>query len=710
MPATLLLPLPRLVLALVTGILVRLVTGISLPGAFFFLVYGLTVLAGLVLRRYSNARYAGRWFFGALAGLFLVTAGFQLCQDRHGLGREDHFSVHEGRSGLLVLRLREPVSEKANSFQAICQAMAFHTEDTIVGVSGKLMVYLAKDTLAGALGYGDVILLENRFEEVSPPMNPGQFDYKRFLSLGNIFHSAYRATGEWYPAKARRGSRLMSFALSLREKALAALSRSQLEERELAVVSALFLGYREYLTEDLQREFAGAGAMHVLCVSGLHVGIIYLVLKAMLGFLGPAGAGYLVRTLLVVAFIWLYAAVTGFSPSVLRASTMFTFVAVGQGFRRRTHIYNSLSASALVLLVIDPNLISRIGFQLSYLAVFSIVTLQPRLFALLPLKNPLLKKAWALATVSIAAQLATGPLALFYFNQFPNYFLLTNILVVPLATLIIYVAMAFLALSFWAPAAMASGALLSILLRTLNASVGFVEGLPYATWSNVFISLPEVLVVYLALGCAACYFILHRRNAIVCCLVLLSALSASTGWRAIHLQQHARFVVYHVNRATLVDFFSPGEMVSLSCPRAAVYALSDYQAGRHRIRMGRRKTQALEMEGKNDAFFGRTLLRQGPFLEFHGLRFVLLTPGNPMIPKAWPADYLLVSQGVRSDIRSWLSKVQPQRVIIDASNTLWQENAWVEACREEGFDYWVIREQGAYVRNIHVAKQRKGPG
>lgn len=702
-----LLPLPRLVLALAAGMVLRLVTGISLPEAFFYLIYGLLAIAALGVRRYCN-RFPGRWIFGLFAMLFLATAGFQLCQDHHGLERDDHFSVFNGVDGVLVLSLREPVSEKPNSFQAICRVQEFHSEDTMAVVSGNLMVYLAKDTLAGDLRYGDVILLENRYEEVRPPMNPGQFDYRRFLSLRNIFHSTYRASGEWHPGQANQGSRLISFALSLREKALGAFSRSQLEGRELAVVSALFLGYREYLTEDLQREFAGAGAMHILCVSGLHVGIIYLVLKAMLGFLGRSGTASLIRTLLVVTFIWTYAAVTGFSPSVLRASTMFTFVAVGQGFRRRTSIYNSLSASALVLLVTEPYLISRIGFQLSYLAVFSIVTLQPRLYALLPLKNFLLRKIWALLTVSFAAQLATGPLALFYFNQFPNYFLLTNILVVPLASLIIYAAILCLALSFWAPAAAISGELLSFLLRILNAAVRFVEGLPYSTWSDVFISLPETLMVFLVLCSAACYFVLHWRKALLWSLVFVCGLSASAGWRAIRQQNSAGFAVYHLNRATAADFFSPGAMASLCCSSGGENSPADLQAGSHRIRMGMKKDRAILPENDNDGFRGKFLFRQGPFIEFHGLRFLWLTPDIPLNPGVWPADYLLVSRGAHSDPGEWLRKVQPERVIIDGSNSFWQTNTWVEACKAKGIDYWLTREHGAYVRTLPMRRKTTG--
>jgi competence protein ComEC len=381
-------------------------------------------------------------------------------------------------------------------------------------VSGRLMLYLQKDSLAASVKYGDYLLIENNFQEISDPKNPGEFNYRRFLSYSNIFHQAYRTSGQWQPTGRNQGFFLVRWSLAMRHKALQTFEDHHLSGREFAVVSALLLGFREYLDEDLRREFAGAGAMHILCVSGLHVGIIFLVLKFLLSFLNKVPRGRIVQTVLVILLIWFYAAITGFSPSVLRASTMFSFVALGHSFRRTTSIYNTLAASAFLLMIIDPYIITRIGFQLSYLAVISIVALQPFFYQQLVFKNYLLDKAWAILTVSLAAQLATGPLSLFYFHQFPNYFLLTNLIVIPLASLIIYSALATLVLTPIPFVGMVAGKVLFGFVYALHQSVKFIEGLPYSTSSNVFINLPETLAIFMVLIFLSLFFMQQRPKAL----------------------------------------------------------------------------------------------------------------------------------------------------------------------------------------------------
>jgi competence protein ComEC len=697
MPASVLLPLPRLVLAFAMGIVLWIYAWKPLPVLVFVLLYGLGVAGLLCLR--GSGRHVRKHAEGLIIVLFLVTAGYHLGQQRDQLLRDDHFSRSAGLPGFLVLRVSEPVSEKTNSFQAICRVEAIVTESGSNPLSGKIIVYLEKDSLAVRLSYGDIILLENRYDAVSPPRNPGQFDFRRFLKLRNIHHSTYRASGDWYLTGDNRGFRLIRLSLDMRERALEIFARSGLADRDLAVLSALFLGYREYLTEDLQREFAGAGAMHILCVSGLHVGILFLVLKSLFSFLGRKAFGNILRTCLVLVFIWFYAAITGFSPSVLRSATMFSFVLFGQGFQRRTHIYNTLSTSALLLLFMDPYMISRIGFQLSYLAVLSIVTLQPHMYALLRSENFLLRKSWALITVSIAAQLATGPLALYYFNQFPNFFLLTNLLAIPLATLVIYSAILCLACAVWAPASAVSGAVLSVILSALNGVVQFVEGLPYSTWSDAYISLPQTLLVFVVLFNGACYFLLKKREAVLWALSGIMILSASAGLRQVQNHRQAAFVVYDVNRAFLADFFSTDGLISLGCRSGADPDPAGRQAAPFRIRMGKRENTTLVM-GEDMRHRGGAFFMEGPLILYEDLHVLLVNSENPPHLPGLKVDYLLVTGNRAADPQTWLREIAPLKVIVSSASTNWQTRRWAEACEASGTACWVVRERGAYLRRF----------
>jgi competence protein ComEC len=697
------IPLARLIVPFTAGIIVYLAGRIHFSILTFFSVYLLLALLWLLGRKYFLGHYARRWIFGTWAAACLLVAGYHIAQSHHQLSRDDHFSHFNDKGGYLLLKVREPVSEKTNSWQVIATVKKVITDEGEQKVSGRLMLYLQKDSLAASVRYGDFLLIENNFQEVSDPKNPGEFNYRRFLSYSNIFHQAYRSSGQWQPTGQNKGFFLVRWSLVMRHKALKTFEENHLSGREFAVVSALLLGFREYLDEDLRREFAGAGAMHILCVSGLHVGIIFLVLKFILSFLKKIPRGRIIQTVLVILLIWFYAAITGFSPSVLRASTMFSFVALGQSFRRTTSIYNTLAASAFLLMIIDPYIITRIGFQLSYLAVISIVALQPFFYQQLYFKNYFLDKAWAILTVSLAAQLATGPLSLFYFHQFPNYFLLTNLIVIPLASLIIYSALATLLLTPIPVVGMLAGKVLFGVVFALHQSVKFIEGLPYSTSSNVFINLPETLAIFMVLIFLNLFFMQQRSMALRLALGIFLLVSVSISARSIQNLRNDKMVVYHVNNACAIDFVSGKKSVFLMCetlqadPRKV-----DFHLKENRVRKGIRSVLPASLAEAEEPFVNENLYRRGPFFRFGQLNLFLLdqSPLREIPDPEMPIHYLIISQNSRVNPQIALEALQPQKVIIDASNTFWNTNRWEEACQEAGIEVWPVRTKGAYVAAV----------
>ena len=228
------------------------------------------------------------------------------------------------------------------------------------------------------------------------------------------------------------------FALKLRKSFINIFENQGISGRNFAVVTALVLGMDDYLDNDTRKEFSSAGAIHILCVSGLHVGVIYMVLNALLFFLKRNKYARALRSLILLIGIWFYAMLTGLAPAVLRAATMFSFVIIGTGIKRKAGVFNSLTVSAFILLLFNPFLIYNVGFQLSYAAVIAIVAIQPTIYQIWQPKNKIADNIWGITTVSVAAQLGTAPLGLFYFHQFPNYFIITNLIAIPLATLILY--------------------------------------------------------------------------------------------------------------------------------------------------------------------------------------------------------------------------------------------------------------------------------
>ena len=727
------MPLVKLVLPLMAGIVLYLHTGLRLPGHAFVALYAIAGMAWLVSQLTAGRHYGHRWIPGTAVMLLFGLAGFHLAHSHDQRHREDHFSLHHDQGGVLLLQVHEPVAEKANSYQVMARVTHVISDQKAMPASGLLMLYLEKDSLAPTLRPGDLFMTDNRYEAVRPPGNPDQFNYKRFLARRQIHHSTYRRSSQWHATGETRGLQLVRAATHLRESALQVFANHMPQGHEYAVISALLLGYRDLLDEDLQRAFAGAGAMHILCVSGLHVGIIFMVIKVLLARLTRFPGGTAIQVTITLLVIWLYAAITGFSPSVLRASTMFSFVAIGQAFNRRTNIYNTLAASAILLITINPYIITRIGFQLSYLAVISIVALQPKLCGLLKPRHQITKKAWAIITVSVAAQLATGPLALHYFNQFPNYFLLTNLAIIPLSAMIIYSGLLTLAFSFIPVVGYLFGQFLYLLLMALHHIVRFIEGLPWSTTADVHISLPATLLLFMLLGSMLAYLLAGRRLAVSLTLMAALLLLVTATARNMSRQQQQLLVVYQVNNATAIDVIIGRKRLALRCDHLLENpGQSDFHTRQHQIRLGATppaETRAtghggwLQIGNHAIAILTKDTPRQSHYLQTNATDGANIpdATNEPVIDNVSAAlagtdgiaeaNLLIITGNPPPDPLEVIRSVRPAKVVADASNSFRTLRRWEDACMKKEIPYWPVREKGALVIRLgEGARGRLGEG
>jgi competence protein ComEC len=270
------------------------------------------------------------------------------------------------------------------------------------------------------------------------------------------------------------------------------------ESKQIAL--ALLLGQKESLSKEVKQAYSATGTQHILAVSGLHVGIIYSILLLPLTFFKQKGhvlqKSYLI---FVLGLIWIYALMTGFSPSVVRAVVMFSLVTLGQMRKRKPSIWNILAFSALLLLVLDPDIQTDLGFQLSYLAVAGIVGLQPILLRMWAPSNRVLDYFWQMATVTLAAQLITSPLTLHYFHSFPTYFLVANLLIVPLSYVILCVGVPFLLLAWIPIVGSVLGASVDFLLFIQNEITYTLQELPAALWKGIHLSFVGMVAIWGAL-------------------------------------------------------------------------------------------------------------------------------------------------------------------------------------------------------------------
>ncbi|MDR0436932.1 MAG: ComEC family competence protein, partial [Bacteroidales bacterium] len=354
----------------------------------------------------------------------------------------------------------------------------------------------------------------------------GNFDYRKFLARKQIFHTIYLNQRSWKKVDENGRSPVRAYAINVRDNFLSTLSQQGITGAEYAVTCAILLGYGAELTPELRKSYQNSGTVHILSVSGLHVGLFAMVVMHLLFFLRGERWKLILKAVVVLTCIWSYALITGFAPSALRSAIMFTFIILGKCMERRTSVYNSLATSAIVQLSYDPMVLYALGFQFSYLAVLGIVMTQMLFAKFWTPKNKVSRYVWECITVSIAAQLTTTPLSIYYFNQFPNYFILANIIASPLSVLIIPLGMTIL-VSAPISSVVASifGKLLNLTIWILNQSVSIIEQLPLSVWKNLEWSKFEMVLAYLTIGCLLTAVIKRRRTPVwagLACLVLMT--------------------------------------------------------------------------------------------------------------------------------------------------------------------------------------------
>ncbi|EAZ80311.1 ComEC/Rec2 family competence protein [Algoriphagus machipongonensis] len=358
---------------------------------------------------------------------------------------------------------------------------------------------------------GQVIWVNSAPDTIPSPTFPEEFNYSEYLARKGIFRRQF--IGQDFLLIGENPNSSYLYALDHFRQRLSLMLEEQIPDEEARqVANALLLGQKQNLDKDVRQAYSASGVMHILAVSGLHVGIIYLMLMFLVKPLKLKGRNQKMYFLFVVLLIWVYAALTGMSPSVMRASTMFSLIALGQLRDRKPSIFNVLAFSATLMITFNPSVIFEVGFQLSYLAVLGIVMLQPLILKCWNPPNKWLEYFWQIVAVSIAAQLATFPLTLFYFHAFPTYFLLGNLIIIPLAFLIMHLGIPLLAFG-WVPVL---GELLGVLVsKTIlfqNFIVLRIQSLPYPQIDQISIEWYSMFLVWVLLLIWYCWPDMKKRK------------------------------------------------------------------------------------------------------------------------------------------------------------------------------------------------------
>ncbi len=486
------------------------IIALSLPWVF---VSGATISLILLVifvfrKKWKYPRYAP--IFGFLISIGFTCFGFcitaQTIFDAETDGVQlPYCDTYEATVESPAMRKTKTVAFRLN----LCNCRIGESQTSVHRIG--VLAYIPPDSLTALIETGDTLLFSGRLQEPDPALNPGSFDYGAYLKKQGISATIYLGNGYSRTSGSERENPKYWFK-SIQQGAIAIFRDLGISGDELGVASALILGERNLLESQVRDAFSEAGVVHILAVSGLHVGLLFVVISWIIQRVLPQDRRALIRALLAISFLWIYAGITGFSPSVLRAATMFSFIAIGRTRGSSTSIYNMMAASAMILVIIEPNLLVEVGFQLSYLAVLGILVLHKPIYSLCSFRPWLLDKAWSLLVVSFTAQLATFPLTTYYFGQFPTYFLLANLVVIPVATGILYVGLTLLLLH-WIPFLSAALAwVFAVLLKTLLFFVAQTTVLPGSRITDLYLDKTMVILLYVLIIALIAAFAWPRKR------------------------------------------------------------------------------------------------------------------------------------------------------------------------------------------------------
>jgi competence protein ComEC len=548
------------------------------------------------------------------------------------------------------------------------------------------------------------VVFKSNFTEVRPPQNPSEFNYKLFLSFHNIYQQAYIPSENWKLLQRDQGNPVLSASYSLREYLLNIFRENGLAGDEYAVGSALVLGYTDKLDQDLISAYASSGALHVLSVSGLHVGIIYLVANFRLLFLDKIKFSKPIKIFLLLFIVWFYSILTGMSPSVLRSAAMFSLIIIAKGWKYDTNIFNTLAVSCFALLLWNPYLIMEVGFQLSYLAVLGIVAVQPWLYEKWQPKNWLLNHIWVLTSVSIAAQVVTFPLGLLYFHQFPNYFLVSNLIVIPISTIILLYGLFVLAVGKIAVVGTFCTKIFSWIVWLLNESVRLTEKTPGSLLEGISISILETWLIYFFIIFILVFLFQKRQRFVYPALGILILVLSIQVYENYRERKQRTFIVYNIPKTQAYDFISGKNGVFLSQTSFMNNASSvKFHVSHNWDDMGITERKFIEAVGK-ESYSSEIFLRENNFLQFASRKMMVIDSlpylKNDLSQKL-SVDYIILSKNAKARIKDLQKQFSFKKIIIDSSNSEWKNNKWKKECEELKVDFYSVIDNGAYIENLN---------
>jgi competence protein ComEC len=683
-------PFLRLISPLIAGIVVQYY--LQLPVFISYSSIILSVLFLLLFRRIKTfTQFKWNWVNGILLSTLLFFTGAILIYHKDISKHERWINNYYKDGNTVVATLQEPLSEKEKSFKAIASADKIISGDRIFSVEGSLLIYFRKDSSLPKLDYGSQIVFSRSLTAIKNSGNPGAFDYQRYCAFQGIYHQVFLKEGEFAVLPGKNENVITRFLFSAQQKTVAIFQKFIPGNKERGFAEALLIGYKDDLDKNLVQSYTNTGVVHIIAISGMQLALIYGFLIIIFKPFSKFRFTRFFKPVAIIITLWLFSLMSGASASVLRAAVMLTCIVIGESFSKKTSVYNILSASAFLLLCYNPYWLWDVGFQLSYIAVLSIVIFMKPVYHLFYIKNKILDFIWQLTSVTLAAQILTTPISIFHFHQFPNYFLLTNLVAVPLSSIILFGEIFLCAVSFVPFVAKFAGIILNKLIWLLNSFIEHMETMPKSIWENLQVNIFQTLFLYISIACIATWLMKKKKNFLFPALAALFCFAALRSFSFWQSSQQNKLIVYNVPQHQAIDFIAGRNYMF----KGDSIMHEDGFLQNFHLKPSRIKYRISETGSLSALQYGNSIFQFGTKKILVIDQPVFFSPPKEKIN----VDVIILSKNPSLNISNIDAVFEFKNIVFDASNANWKIKKWQTECEQLHLPCYNTVDNGAFEIN-----------
>lgn len=668
------IPVLRLLIPLCIGILLSIHLNLHFISNYLLLLVFGALSVCFFIQKNSLVQ---KWTFIFLADIVLLIIGINLTYSKQLINQPNYYGKFAANDTLSIIAQIDDIPvQKQKTVKVVLGVNEIKTKNNFDPRDGNLISYVQNSSIAKDLKPGNVLLIKGRLQAIAEPKNPDQFNFKNYFNDKGIYHSIYVDSNSIKILKAKQEVSLWQIGLKIKYQLISSLRSSGLSNDAYAICAALITGFDDDIDKNTMQSFSHSGTLHVLSVSGLHVGVIYVLLNFIFSLIDPNKRYKVVQLIFVLFCLWFFALITGFSAPVLRSVLMFSLLGIGNlFFRNRT--YNQLNIlffSAFLLLFYDPFLIRNIGFLLSYSALFGIIYFYPKIKTWYEPRNLITKHIWESTALSAAATLTTLPITLFVFHQFPIWFALANLVVVP-ATFVLLI-LAFVALVKLSFITWITNQLTFLLIKFIylfnSDAYAFIDRIDFDLYDSLFM----ILVIFLISLTFA------KRNY----RYVFTLFSVIISWQLFSIfssyqsKSSSEMVIYHTPKNTSISMKSKTDIV-----------------------LNKKDSVHYEMQVKPHLTASNYAQ-----IQLHSFNYIKLNKTALLVldkKKMFPLNlnkfitHVLVTENALPN-QAFFDRYQVKMIIADASNSNYTTDKLQAICSKNNVSFYNIKNKGAFVLPI----------